>query len=246
VKAKSAEIIPKPVPSNNSTSTSNPKPNLPSASGTGSGQGTVTVGAGGGINGVLSLGGSSASSAAAILTAANTSFELTPLSGLIKQSYKDIGTLRAIQAEREKLVGVGDAGGIGGGGEKVDFDGMEEHLRRFEEVYRQVCAFFFSNSPQPVPPSSLLTNFNPSTNINTNTNNKNSILMGTQFLRYGGRHGDSQEEVHLVAILCKRSDVLSSNTSSKHNSKNGGSGSGSGSGSGNESEKKGREKDCGF
>jgi hypothetical protein len=66
--------------------------------------------------------------------------------------------------------------------------------------------------------------------------------MGEQFLRYGGRHGDSQEEVHLVAILCKRSDVLSSNsnTSSKHNSKNGGSGSG------NESEKKGREKDCGF
>jgi hypothetical protein len=155
VKTKSAEIIPKPVPGNNSNpngnSTSNPKPNLPSASGTGPGQGTVTVSAGGGINGVLSLGGSSASSAAAILTAANTSFELTPLSGLIKQSYKDIGTLRAIQAEREKLVEVGDAGGIGGGGEKVDFDGMEEHLRRFEEVYRQV--FFPLLPSSPFPPS---------------------------------------------------------------------------------------------
>jgi len=138
VKVKSVEIIPKPVGPNsnaNTTSNSNTKSTV---SGTGQGNGAVSG----------SLGGSS-SSAAAVLTAANTSFELTPLSGLIKQSYKDIGTLRAIRAEREKLVREGD-GGEGWVGEKVDFDGMEEHLRRFEEVYRQV---FFSPFPfAPYPP----------------------------------------------------------------------------------------------
>ena len=29
-----------------------------------------------------------------------------------------------------------------------------------------------------------------------------------QFLNYGGRFGDKAEEVHLVAVVCKRSDVM--------------------------------------
>jgi hypothetical protein len=107
--------------------------------------------------GIRSIGGnvsgSVSTSAAAVLTAANTSFELTPLSGLIKQSYKDIGTLRAIEAERARSGGVVVVEGEGG--ESVDFDGMEEHLRRFEEVYRQVCVPSFlspiSHFPFPCP-----------------------------------------------------------------------------------------------
>jgi hypothetical protein len=153
VKVKSVEIIPN--SNTNSTSNSKSKSTLPlPAPAPGQGQGKP---AGGAVNGVLTLGGSSnTSSAAAVLTAANTSFELTPLSGLIKQSYKDIGTLRVIQAEREKLVregrgvGVGDAGGIGGREEIVDFDEMEEHLRRFEEVYRQVFTYSISHPLFPL------------------------------------------------------------------------------------------------
>jgi hypothetical protein len=159
VKVKSVGIVPK-IGGGNTTSNSNGNSNSNSNStaalpGQAQDRGNVTVGVGGlGVSA-----SSSGSSAAAVLTAANTSFELTPLSGLIKQSYKDIGTLRAIQAERERVIrmggGVGDAGGIGGGGEKVDFDGMEEHLRRFEEVYRQVFSYSILPFPSPFRRSPL-------------------------------------------------------------------------------------------
>jgi hypothetical protein len=163
VMVKSVEIVPKIVGSNttsnsngNSNSNSKSTPTLP---GQAQDRGNVTVT----VGGIGVSASSTGSSAAAVLTAANTSFELTPLSGLIKQSYKDIGTLRAIQTERERVVrlggGVGDAGGIGGWGTNVNFDGMEEHLRRFEEVYRQVFTYsifpFYSFTASPFRRSPL-------------------------------------------------------------------------------------------
>jgi hypothetical protein len=104
---------------------------------------------------------------------AGGSFELTPLSSLIKQSYTDIALLRRIHTTPSPTLpsptyapNTPPTALTRSPKEKeiqqvlIDFDKIEGNLKKFEEMYRQ-------------------------------------------FLRYGGRHGDEAEEVHLVAVVCK-------------------------------------------
>ncbi len=94
---------------------------------------------------------------------ASPSFELTPLSGLIKQSYEDIEALKKVHAGAgrgrgrvrfdEEVASSGMNGGVGGGemagattGKRIDFEKVEENLRRFEEVYNSV-SFTFPLTP---------------------------------------------------------------------------------------------------
>jgi hypothetical protein len=107
------------------------------------------------------------------------SFELTPLSSLIKQSYADIALLRRLHTAPSPTLpsptyspNTSPSTILANSPKEkevqqvlIDFDKIESNLKKFEEMYRQ-------------------------------------------FLRYGGRHGDEAEEVHLVAVVCKRSDVV--------------------------------------
>jgi hypothetical protein len=70
----------------------------------------------------------------AIINSTPPSFELTPLSGLIQQSFNDIDTLRAAHKGR----GVVEEANPG---RMIDFDKVEANLRKFEEVYRAVSVF---------------------------------------------------------------------------------------------------------
>jgi hypothetical protein len=69
------------------------------------------------------------------------SFELTPLSCLIAQSFKDIETLRT--AASKARVGHGKlrhsvAAGASDPSQMIDFEKVEANLKRFEELYRSV------------------------------------------------------------------------------------------------------------
>ncbi|KAK6580007.1 hypothetical protein PZA11_007715 [Diplocarpon coronariae] len=109
------------------------------------------------------------------------SFELTPLSGLIKQSFTDLEVLKRVHAETIQTGGGGTGAGVEGKGKGkateeevgmvVDFERVERNLKKFEEVYRS-------------------------------------------FLSYGGAYGEKHEEVHLVAMVCRRSEVATGTLSS--------------------------------
>ena len=121
--------------------------------------------------------------------AGGASFELTPLSGLITQSYTDIALLRRMHetqtptypsptysphsSPKEKHPNLNSKSKASSSPKTspqvqqslIDFDKVEDNLRKFEELYRQ-------------------------------------------FLHYGGKHGDRAEEVHLMTVVCKKSDVV--------------------------------------
>lgn len=104
-------------------------------------------------------------------------FELTPLSHLIKQSYRDIEQLQQVRAAENSNYGEDlDNGqkslnlscGIPANGEEgkeVDFNKVKENLMKFEELY-------------------------------------------SKFLNQARDEFEKSEEVHLVAVVCKRSQVI--------------------------------------
>lgn len=71
-------------------------------------------------------------------TSTPPNFELTPLSGLIKQSYKDIETLKVAHKARARVCEEAGPSTTPELGVMIDFDKVEENLRRFEELYRSV------------------------------------------------------------------------------------------------------------
>ncbi|KAL5323050.1 hypothetical protein ACEPPN_007578 [Leptodophora sp. 'Broadleaf-Isolate-01'] len=138
------------------------------------------------------------------MSTSTPTFELTPLSRLIKQSLKDIEMMKRFTTTDEvggknvkgkrgkgkdkeakgkgKGVGVGEEIIRGGGREMViDFDKISENLKGLEEVYQA-----FLQTPNP--------------------------------------NGTPRTEIHLVAIVCKRSEVLKAVASSSASSSGGGDG----------------------
>ncbi|KAI0999731.1 hypothetical protein K3495_g8463 [Podosphaera aphanis] len=108
-----------------------------------------------------------------------STMELTPLSLLLKQSYQDIEMLRSMRMaqtpndsfsssnsgnSREGANSLGNVPIRDQRGNEVDFERIEQNLRRFGDLY-------------------------------------------TQFLKDGGDEGKPAEEVHLVAMVCKRSEM---------------------------------------
>ncbi|RKF59674.1 hypothetical protein OnM2_058069 [Erysiphe neolycopersici] len=105
-------------------------------------------------------------------------FELTPLSHLIQQSFRDIERLQQVHATQmsncpeDPNKNQGDLNLLCGlpskyeEGKEVDFNRVKENLKRFEDLYMK-------------------------------------------FLNQEGDECEKKEEVHLVAVVCKRSQVIS-------------------------------------
>jgi flagellar motility protein MotE (MotC chaperone) len=124
------------------------------------------------------------------------SFELTPLSGLITQSFTDISLLRRL-AETQSPTYPSPAYSPTMKNEKA----FQRRGTKGNNTSAKTKAKAKGNSSRQVQQS--LIDFDK-----VEDNLKKLEELYRQFLNYGGKFGDKAEEVHLVAVVCKRSDVV--------------------------------------